>query len=126
MVLFDIPDIRYFWSTDPRFLEQFADGEVRRFVPFSKYPPCYKDLSFWVDGSAEFDENGFFEITRSVAGDVVECVERIDQFKRGPRVSLCYRLTYRSMERSLTNDQVDALQAEVRARVAQSLPVELR
>ena len=47
MVLFDIPDIRLFWSEDSRFNEQFRPGEVTKFKPFSKYPPCYKDVTFW-------------------------------------------------------------------------------
>ena len=42
MVLFGIPDIRLFWTEDPRFLEQFADGQIRKFEPYSKFPPCYK------------------------------------------------------------------------------------
>jgi phenylalanyl-tRNA synthetase alpha chain len=42
MVLFDIPDIRLFWSKDPRFINQFKDGSIQKFVPFSKYPSCYK------------------------------------------------------------------------------------
>lgn len=42
MVLFSIPDIRLFWSKDPRFLSQFSDGKIKKFVPFSKYPACYK------------------------------------------------------------------------------------
>jgi phenylalanyl-tRNA synthetase alpha chain len=48
MVLFDIPDIRLFWSQDPRFTSQFTDGKITKFVPYSKYPMCYKDVSFWL------------------------------------------------------------------------------
>ncbi|KAF4716161.1 hypothetical protein FOZ63_033001 [Perkinsus olseni] len=36
-------------STDKRFLSQFADGELKKFVPFSNYPPVFKDISFWID-----------------------------------------------------------------------------
>lgn len=46
--MFDIPDIRLFWSKDPRFIEQFNKGEVTQFQPFSKYPICHKDLAFYV------------------------------------------------------------------------------
>lgn len=37
MVLFDIPDIRLFWTDDKRFTEQFKAGELKqKFKPFSK------------------------------------------------------------------------------------------
>lgn len=61
MLLFEIPDIRLFWSKDSRFLDQFKNVDVsapllktnlRRFVPFSKYPSCKKDMSFWLPPSA--------------------------------------------------------------------------
>lgn len=48
MLLYKIPDIRMLWSQDERFLSQFRPGEVSKFKPFSKYPICYKDVSFWV------------------------------------------------------------------------------
>lgn len=52
MVLFSIPDIRLFWSQDPRFLDQFKSGEIVTFQGYSKYPPCYKDMSFWLPAAA--------------------------------------------------------------------------
>jgi phenylalanyl-tRNA synthetase alpha chain len=83
MVLFNIPDIRLFWSDDKRFLNQFKSGEITKFQPYSKYPPCYKDMSFWVPpisgdsagGKGKvFHENDYCEIVREVAGDLVENV----------------------------------------------------
>lgn len=70
MKLFDIPDIRLFWSEDERFLSQFRHGSDVKFKPFSKYPPTFKDISFWTDNS--FMQNDLFEVIRSVAGDYVE------------------------------------------------------
>ena len=53
MVLFGVPDIRLFWSEDARFLDQFRDGDVStRFQSFSKYPPSFKDVSFWLPDGA--------------------------------------------------------------------------
>lgn len=127
MVLFDIPDIRLFWTADQRFLKQFAPGKLAaRFKPYSKFPPCYKDVAFWL--SDGFTENNLCEVVRGVAGDLAEEVKLIDAFthpKTG-RTSNCYRVAYRSMERSLTDEEVNALQEEVRAQAASKLGVELR
>lgn len=63
MVLFDIPDIRLFWSGDERFLRQFKAGDLKaRFKSYSKFPPCFKDMAFWV--SPEFTENNLCELVR--------------------------------------------------------------
>lgn len=128
MVLFDIPDIRLFWSADKRFTSQFAPGNMRaKFKPFSKFPPCFKDVSFWQPTTA-VSENDVCEIVRSVAGDLAESVALLDAFthpKTG-RASTCYRIAYRSMERSLEDDEVNVLQDSVRERLAGGLGVELR
>ncbi|KAJ0255487.1 Phenylalanine--tRNA ligase [Hirschfeldia incana] len=126
MVLFDIPDIRLFWSDDERFTSQFGKGELGvKFKPFSKYPPCYKDISFWI--SESFTENNFCEVVRGIAGDLVEEVKLIDSFtnKKG-MTSHCYRIVFRSMERSLTDEEVNDLQSKVRDEVQRKLNVELR
>ncbi|RZS27240.1 hypothetical protein BHM03_00060679 [Ensete ventricosum] len=65
----------YFPFTNPSFeLEiyfQFSEGKLGvKFKPFSKFPPCYKDISFWISDS--FTENNLCEVVRGVAGDLVE------------------------------------------------------
>lgn len=125
MILFEIPDIRLFWTDDARFVSQFKEGKIKKFVPYSKYPPVYKDIAFWIP--VDYVENDFYELARGVAGDIVERMELIDEFtneKKG-KTSKCYRITYRSMDRSLTNEEVDALQEEVRVKV-EGLGVEVR
>jgi len=126
MVLFSIPDIRLFWTDDQRFVKQFKPGQLTTFKPYSKYPPCFKDISFWIpDG---FEPNDFFELGRGVAGELVEKIDLVDEFtnpKKG-KTSHCYRVTYRSMDRSLTDDEINALQEQLRERSASELLVELR
>jgi phenylalanyl-tRNA synthetase alpha chain len=127
MVLFDITDIRLFWSNDQRFLKQFKAGNLRsKFKPYSKFPPCYKDMSFWI--TDRFTENNLCEVVRSVGGDLVEEVKLIDNFThpKTNKTSHCYRIAYRSMERSLTDDEINAIQEEVRGLVSSRMGVELR
>ncbi|EWC47552.1 hypothetical protein DRE_03172 [Drechslerella stenobrocha 248] len=134
MLMYGIPDIRLFWSQDERFARQFRDGVVRRFEPFSRHPACYKDVTFWVPAAAattageEFHENDFMEVLRGTGGDLVEDVKLIDKFIHPTtgRTSLCYRITYRSLERTLTNPEVDSLQDSFRAALQNKLGLELR
>jgi|Transcript_15024 phenylalanyl-tRNA synthetase alpha chain len=114
MVLFKIPDIRLFWTDDTRFHKQFKAGEITTFKPYSKYPPCYKDIAMWLP--EDYEENDFFEMARGVAGDLVEKIDCVDEFTnpKTNRTSKCYRITYRSMDRSLTDDEVNALQDNLR------------
>lgn len=127
MVLFGVPDIRLFWSEDPRFSAQFRDGDLStRFKPFSVYPPVAKDVSFWVEDKERFHENDVHECARLVAGELVEDVRIVDRFVKEERESLCFRVTFRSMERSLTHAEVNRLYFELREDLESKLPVELR
>lgn len=144
MLLFDIPDIRLFWSKDQRFLSQFSGVSdnldlVRRFAPFSKHPECYKDVSFWLRSTSaaggnikanahDFHTNDFMEVVRSVAGDVVEDVKLVDEFthpKTG-RKSMCFRINYRSLERTLTNAETNKMHDEVTRALVDQFGVEVR
>jgi len=114
MRMFSITDIRQFWSEDPRFLRQYSDNEVRLFEPYSKYPPCYKDISFWIP--KDFVENDFMEIVREGGGDLVEEVKLIDEFEnqKTGRTSRCYRVNYRHGDRTLQNDEITEIQKRIR------------
>lgn len=128
MVLFGIPDIRLFWSTDPRFIEQFASGEIVKFQEFSKYPACTKDVSFWLTDKVAMHPNDFYSVVRNCADDLVERVEIVDEFihPKTNRFSRCYRITYRSLESTLTNEHINELQTKLRHELQQYPDLELR
>jgi phenylalanyl-tRNA synthetase alpha chain len=128
MVLFNIPDIRLFWSEDERFTSQFKDGVIAEFQAFSKYPGTFRDVSFWLDPKTPFHPNDLSELVRELGGDLVEEVKLFDQFthpKTG-KTSNTFRINYRSMERSLTNDEINELQDNVRQKLVGAFNVELR
>ena len=131
MLLFEIPDIRLFWSEDERFLGQFKglseDLEgLRRFVPFSKHPACYMDVSFWLD--KEVHENDVMEVVRDIGGQLVEDVRRMDEFTSPwtGRKSWCYRINYRSWEKTLTRKETNAIHKGVGKALGERLGVQLR
>ncbi|KAL6059548.1 phenylalanine--tRNA ligase [Balamuthia mandrillaris] len=146
MILFGIPDIRLFWVQDKRFLSQFLPSPSSsippeeqvldmntKFKPFSKYPLVQRDIAFWLPApsapaSSAFHENSFFEVVRGVGNELVESVEEVDRFvhpKKGVE-SRCYRISYRSMERSLTNEEINQIQEQVRHLAVEKLGVTLR
>lgn len=77
-----------------------------------------QDVSFWLPTEG-FTENNLCEIVRGIAGNLVEEVKLIDDFtnKKTGKTSNCYRITYRSMERSLTDEEINELQTSVRGYV---------
>lgn len=141
MLLFEIPDIRLFWSKDARFLSQFREDKIVHFQPFSKHPECYKDVAFWLPsatasgtgasaagGGIPFHENDIMEVVRECAKDKAEDVKLVDEFvhpKTG-RKSLCYRINYRSLEHTLTNKEVNIIHDQVRQILVDKFGVELR
>nr|XP_015090172.1 phenylalanine--tRNA ligase, mitochondrial [Vicugna pacos] len=130
MILYDIPDIRLFWSEDERFLGQFRVGDIEqsvRFQPLSKYPAVMNDISFWLPPE-NYTENDFYDLVRTIGGDLVEKVDLIDKFEhpKTHRTSHCYRITYRHMERTLSQREVGRIHQAVQEAAVRLLGVEGR
>ncbi|KAM8901729.1 phenylalanine--tRNA ligase, mitochondrial isoform 4-T8 [Lycaon pictus] len=130
MILYDIPDIRLFWSEDERFLKQFRVSDINqkvKFQPLSKYPAVINDISFWLP-SENYTENDFYDLVRTVGGDLVEKVDLIDKFEhpKTHKTSHCYRITYRHMERTLSQREVGHIHQAVQEAAVQLLGVEGR
>lgn len=128
----DIPDIRYLWTEDTRFHKQYQHGLVT-FQPYSKYPPVYKDISFWVDGYQEHPEEAIWdqyydlcELIRDLGSGYVEEVQLLDVYAKQKRTSLAYRVVYRSNSGTLTHEKINRIQDHIRDRIADGFNVELR
>lgn len=130
MLFYGIPDIRLFWSTDHRFLSQFKEGDFSsKFQPFSSLPACYKDVAFWLGDKGKFTYNDFCNIIKEECEeDIVEEVILKDTFTNGKtgKVSECYRIVYRHPSRTLSNEEINTVQDNIRNRLEKELDVTLR
>ncbi|MBI2630603.1 hypothetical protein HYW73_00065 [Candidatus Nomurabacteria bacterium] len=106
----ELPDIRLLWSDDQRVKNQLKLGQ--KFAEVSKYPPAIRDISFVVKN--DFVPNDYFDFVRELAPGVVEQVELLDKYENtgkfgAGKISYAYRITYRSLDKTLTSEEVDVL-----------------
>lgn len=122
-----LPDIRLLWSEDERIKKQLVLGQT--FEEVSKYPPVLRDISFIAPKS--FVPNDYFDLVRDVGGDLIEEVELLDKYENDEKfgvdkMSFAYRITYRSIERTLTSEEVDTLHKELEARTESEFQATVR
>ncbi|XP_029770494.1 ferredoxin-fold anticodon-binding domain-containing protein 1 isoform X2 [Suricata suricatta] len=126
MLVWGISDWRMLWSFDHRFLKNFVSGNIEPFRSYSLYPPCYvHDISFWLDEKKGFDELEFHTVARAVSRDMVISIQFLSRFQhpKTQQVSLCYRLTYQTCDKALTQQQVASVQSQLRKEIQQRLHV---
>jgi phenylalanyl-tRNA synthetase alpha chain len=110
IISMELPDIRLLWSEDERVKKQLKLGQ--KFMEVSKFPPVVRDISFVV--TSDFIPNNYFDLVRETAPDMVEQVQLLDKYENVEKfgtgkVSYAYRVTYRSLDKTLTGSEVETL-----------------
>jgi len=128
MIKMGIPDIRILWSEDPRITSQFKDINSR-FKEVSKYPAVIRDISFVVDSQVAL--NNYFEIVREIGDNLIEEVELTDKYENAAKfgegkTSYTFRIVYRSFERTLTNEEVNAIHEKIQEKTVSELQAVIR
>jgi phenylalanyl-tRNA synthetase alpha chain len=114
IVSMDLPDIRLLWSEDARVKKQLKLDQ--KFIEVSKYPPIIRDISFVVKNN--FIPNDYFDFVREAAPGIVEEVELLDKYENAAKfgegkISYAFRITYRSLERTLTSEEIDNVHKKI-------------
>lgn len=115
IVSMELPDIRLLWSKDERVKKQLNLGQ--KYKEVSKFPPVLRDISFVVE-KEKFVLNNYFDAIRKVGGDLVEEVQLIDKYENPQKfgegkISYTFRITYRHLDKTLTNVEVNELHSEI-------------
>lgn len=152
MILFNIPDIRLFWSHDPRFLDQFTYKDVEssfklKFIPYSKLDTISKDISFWIndmstvvstekEGKINYEWtllNQFYETIREICGNDIQEVDLYDKFynKKTIKVSHTFKLSFSPSDYELNdpgkfNSNCNTYMEQLRESVQISFDITLR
>ncbi len=128
MIKMDIPDIRVLWSDDSRITSQFKDINSK-YKEVSKYPQTTRDISFIINKDVNL--NNYYEIVRDFAENLIEEVKLLDSYEDDAKFgkdkkSYTFRIVYRSPERTLTNEEINKIQEEIRDKTVQDLNAVLR
>nr|CAD2154272.1 unnamed protein product [Meloidogyne enterolobii] len=137
MILYGIPDIRLFWSKDTGFINQFkglSPSDVVKYKEISKQPQLFMDISFWLpehfegDSSIESLRSDVFDVIRMMGGDLIEQVSLSDEYlnKKTGRKSQTYRITYRSMDRPLSKEEVNVIHKKIESYLVDKFGMDIR
>jgi phenylalanyl-tRNA synthetase beta chain len=85
------------------------------FSPLAKYPPVERDIAIVID--EEIPSSRIIGIVRSYPSKLIEEISVFDHFTGGtiPRgkKSLAFNIVYRAQDRTLTDEEVESLHAEL-------------
>src|SRR3989338_11623777 len=127
MIKMEIPDIRILWSNDSRITSQFKDINSK-YKEVSKYPAVTRDISFVIDKNINL--NNYYELVRDEADNLIEQVESLDQYENEEKwpgkKSYTFRIVYRSLEKTLTNDEVNLIHDKITEKTKQELSAVIR
>lgn len=128
MIKMNIPDIRILWSDDARITSQFKDINSK-YKEVSKFPETTRDISFIIDKNINL--NNYYEIVRDFADDLIEEVKLLDEYENEEKFgkdkkSYTFRIAYRSLERTLTNEEINKIQEKIREKTEKDLGAVLR
>lgn len=127
IISMELPDIRLLWSDDERVKKQLILGN--KFKEVSKFPPIVRDISFVVD--KDFVLNDFFDLVRDIGRELIEEVHLLDKYENVTKfgegkTSYTFRVTYRSLERTLTNAEINALHLELEVATTKTFKAVIR
>lgn len=90
----------------------------------SIYPPIYRDLSILVAPSVTVEQAQ--DIIERVGGNLVVDVDLFDVYEADNRQSLAFHIAYQSMDKTLTDDEVNKLHNNIVATLKSELKADLR
>ena len=80
------------------------------FKSFSVYPFIVRDIALWAESDAEATIE---KIVHDNSGDLLVRFNQFDRFEKDGRTSYAFRLVFQSMDRTLTDDEVNSIMQKI-------------
>lgn len=124
---FDLDQPAYLLALD---LERLLPRATRRrqIVPIQRFPPSTRDIALIVP--SEVTSEDIEDLVREAGMPLVKAVDLFDIYQGPPipagKINLAYHVTYQAPDRTLTGDEVDAVQARIVRSLLDRFGAELR
>ncbi len=124
-----LPDEVYAFELDFNVLLQaLASSGAPTFKPYSNFPASDRDIAFYVN--TRFTVAELQRAMHTAAGNQLESITLFDQYQgnhvpEGQR-SLAFRLVYRTLDRTLKDEDIEPAMAQVRDALVEKFQVDLR
>ena len=99
--------------------EELPTSTTERYEPFSKYPFIVRDIAMWMPEDPDGVSKAL-AIFANEAGMLLRHVHLFDQFKKDGRASYAFRLVLQSFEKTLTDEEANAVMQHIYAAVKAS------
>ncbi len=96
---------------EPREYDTVATAKEVTYEPFSPFQHMTRDIAMWVSSDTQADE--VEKILNEAAGELRVRTTHIDEFTKDGRTSLAFRLVFQAPDRTLTDDEVNAIMEKV-------------
>ncbi|HEX5415144.1 MAG TPA: phenylalanine--tRNA ligase subunit beta, partial [Chloroflexota bacterium] len=124
---FDIDQPAFLFALDLDTAIPLASA-ARQYVAIPRFPPIAQDLAVVVPTSVSSEQ--IEELIRKTGMPLVKNVALFDIYQGPPippgKINLAYHITYQAVDRTLTNEEVAAVQRRIEQALASKLGAELR
>ncbi|MCD5384582.1 MAG: phenylalanine--tRNA ligase subunit beta [Candidatus Pacebacteria bacterium] len=95
-----------------------------RYKIMSQYPFVTRDIAVWVlEGTGETEIVG---VIYKHGGELVQRVDKFDEFTKGGKVSLAFHIVFQSIEKTLTDDEVGEIMTKIEAELGNKSGLKVR
>jgi phenylalanyl-tRNA synthetase beta subunit len=91
--------------------EELPISATERYFAFSRYPSITRDIAMWVP--IEVDKGEVRHELVNAAGLLLARIDFFDEFKKGDKTSVAFRLVFQSPEKTLTDAEVNIAMNDV-------------
>ncbi len=88
-----------------------------KFKMWSLYPFIARDIALWVPEGVE--SNQVYKVIKENAGDLlIKGPDLFDEFRKEGKTSYAFHLVFQSMDRTLTDEEVNQIIRQIHAKIS--------